>query len=142
MIQAHGGGARDGRPLAGILLGGPMGSVLLPEEWDIPLDPVALTSLGIQLGHGGIVALPHGTDWRALLVHLLGFMAEESCGRCVPCRLGSRRALELSQRLGEPGAGARLRELLSLVRDTSLCGFGQHIPSPAARLLELAGGAA
>jgi NADH-quinone oxidoreductase subunit F len=141
-VHELGGGSRDGRPLAGILLGGPMGSVLRPEEWDVPIDPVALAARGIQLGHGGIVALPHGTDWRALLVHLLGFMAEESCGRCVPCRLGSRRALELSQRPGEPGTAARLRALLDLVRDTSLCGFGQGIPGPAARLLELAEGAA
>jgi NADH:ubiquinone oxidoreductase subunit F (NADH-binding) len=137
-IHELGGGARDGRPLAGVLLGGPMGSVLLPEEWDVPLDPVALAARGIQLGHGGIVALPHGTDWRALLVQLLGFMAEESCGACVPCRLGSRRALELARRLDQPGAAARLRELLHLVSDTSLCGFGQYLPNPAAQLLSLA----
>jgi NADH:ubiquinone oxidoreductase subunit F (NADH-binding) len=137
-IDELGGGARDGRPLAAILLGGPMGSVLRPEAWDVPIDPVALAARGIQLGHGGIVALPRETNWRALLVHLLDFMAEESCGRCVPCRLGSRRALELAQRQGEPGAGARLRELLELVRDTSLCGFGQGVPVPAAQLLELA----
>jgi NADH:ubiquinone oxidoreductase subunit F (NADH-binding) len=137
-IHEFGGGARDGRPLAGVLLGGPMGSVLPPDAWDVPVDPVALAALGIQLGHGGIVALPQGTDWRALLVHLLGFMAEESCGRCVPCRLGSRRALELARRLDAPGAAARLRELLNLVRDTSLCGFGQLVPIPASQLLALA----
>jgi NADH:ubiquinone oxidoreductase subunit F (NADH-binding) len=145
-IEALGGGGRGGQPLAGVLLGGPMGSVLLPEEWDVPIDPVALASRGMQLGHGGIVALPIGTDWRALLVQLLGFMADESCGRCVPCRLGSRRALELSRGLSAPGAAGRLRELLHLMRDASLCGFGQHIPNPAGQLLELAesgrGGAA
>jgi len=134
VIEGWGGGGRDGASLAGVVLGGPMGSILLPNDWDVPLDPVELRSRGIQLGHGGIIALPEGVDWSALLEHWLDFMARESCGKCVPCRLGSKQALALAREGG--GAGDALRELLHLMRDTSLCGFGQQIPVTSEQLLD------
>jgi NADH:ubiquinone oxidoreductase subunit F (NADH-binding) len=136
VIEEWGGGGRGGAALAGVVLGGPMGSVLLPEEWDIALDPELLQARDIQLGHGGLVALPVGVDWRALLHHWLEFMVRESCGKCVPCRLGSQRALELAQS-GSAESLDALRDLLDLVRDTSLCGFGQLMPVAVRRLLDL-----
>ena len=125
----------EGMPrVAAIALGGPMGSVLTREEWDMPLSFEALEARGVELGHGGIVALPEGTDFGTLAIVWLEFMADESCGKCVPCRVGSRRALELAKR----GGGEQLRSLLDLIASTSLCGFGRGIPAPVRKLLELA----
>lgn len=139
LVMEAGGGGRDGRTLAAVALGGPMGSILLPDEWDVAVDYAGLATRGIRLGHGGLVAIPEGVNWQELLLHWLAFMARESCGKCVPCRLGSARALELARRLPDtlPAEPEPLRKLLELVADTSLCGFGQSLPGPALRLLEL-----
>jgi NADH:ubiquinone oxidoreductase subunit F (NADH-binding) len=125
-----------------VLLGGPMGSLLTPEEWDVPLCYGEMARRGIQLGHGGLVALPEGTDYAALFAHLVEFMRHESCGKCVPCRLGSLRAAELVE--GEAGADGRLpaagrpllERLLRVAADASLCAFGQLMPGPLGTLIE------
>jgi len=132
VVREEAGGGRDG-PLDAVLVGGPMGSVLAPDEWDIPLAYDAMAERGLVLGHGGLVAVPPGTDWRALLVHWLRFMQSESCGRCVPCRLGSERALALA--LGD-GERAPIERLLTVMRDASLCAFGQLVPVPLLQMLE------
>jgi NADH:ubiquinone oxidoreductase subunit F (NADH-binding) len=138
LVETYGGGGRDGRPLAGIVLGGPMGSIVLPGEWDVPLDYRELARRGIQSGHGGLVALPADTDWQALMVHWLEFMVEESCGKCVPCRLGSAQALALARQADTDEAHRELPALLDLIATTSLCGFGQSLPEPVERLRALA----
>jgi NADH:ubiquinone oxidoreductase subunit F (NADH-binding) len=127
------GGGRDGAELEALLVGGPMGSVVFREDWDAPVCYGALAARGIQLGHGGLIAIPRGTDWRALLVHWLEFFAHESCGKCVPCALGSARALELARREG--GARGELEPLLELIADASLCAFGQLVPAPVRAVL-------
>lgn len=134
LIEDVAGGARAGESLAAVALGGPMGSVLLPEEWDVPLCFRTLGERGIELGHGGLVALPHGTDFRALASRWLGFMADESCGKCVPCRVGSRRAFDLASERSRD-ADARLLPLLDVISEASLCAFGQAIPKPVRTLL-------
>jgi NADH:ubiquinone oxidoreductase subunit F (NADH-binding) len=134
LIEDVAGGACVGGSLAAVALGGPMGSVLLPEEWDAPLCFAELEARGIELGHGGLVALPHGTDFRALASHWLAFMADESCGKCVPCRVGSRRAFELA-RARSRDADAQLLPLLEVISAASLCAFGQAIPNPVRTLL-------
>jgi NADH:ubiquinone oxidoreductase subunit F (NADH-binding) len=147
LIRDLGGGGADGE-LAGVSLGGPMGSILLPGEWDVAVDYPTLAARGLRLGHGGLVALPAGTDWADLLVHWAGFMARESCGKCVPCRLGSARAERLARQLLEErglrkqgsSASQELQALLELVAATSLCGFGQGIPGPMETLRALAAG--
>lgn len=147
LIRELGGGGTDGE-LAGVSLGGPMGSILLPHEWDVAVDYPSLAARGIRLGHGGLVALPAGTHWAELLVHWASFMARESCGKCAPCRLGSARAERLARQLLAAGgvaghgtdAGHQLRELLDVVASTSLCGFGQGIPGPLETLRALVAG--
>ena len=89
VIETLGGGGADGRPLRAVVFGGPMGSVLAPERWD---EPIAYGP-GSRMGHAGLVAVPEDADLAALVRHWLEFMADESCGKCVPCALGSRRAL-------------------------------------------------
>jgi NADH-quinone oxidoreductase subunit F len=125
--------AADGKPPRAVALGGPMGSILSPSEWDVPICWEAMAARGIALGHGGIVAIPEGADLAELALAGLEFMASESCGKCVPCRMGSRRALELAR----AGARGELLELLEVVSAASLCPFGQDIPGPIRTLLEL-----
>ncbi|MDX1569207.1 MAG: NADH-ubiquinone oxidoreductase-F iron-sulfur binding region domain-containing protein [Xanthomonadales bacterium] len=121
--------------LAAVLLGGPMGSILTPEEWDVPVCYGAMSREGVRLGHGGLVAAPLDTDWDDLLRHWLGFMASESCGRCVPCSEGSRIALRRA-RAGSVDKTA-LADLFDLMSGTSLCAFGRLTPGPLRRILEL-----
>jgi NADH:ubiquinone oxidoreductase subunit F (NADH-binding) len=122
-----------------VLLGGPMGSLLFPEEWDVELCYGALAERGVRIGHGGLVAIPHGVNWNALLRHWLGFMANESCGKCVPCREGSRRARDAVE-TGVADA-VQLDETLALIEQTSLCAFGTSAPGPARKLLAKLGAA-
>lgn len=136
VIEEAGGGS-SGEPLAAVLVGGPMGSVVLPDQWDVPICYAAMAERDIQLGHGGLVALPQGTDFRALLLHWATFMRDESCGKCVPCRLGSKRAHEM---LGVAAPGAVLRSelerLLDVIAEGSLCAFGQLVPKPMRQLID------
>jgi NADH:ubiquinone oxidoreductase subunit F (NADH-binding) len=135
-VVREGGGARDGGPLDAVLLGGPMGSVLAPSDWDVPICYDAMAARRVRLGHGGVVALPAGTDWREILVHLLDFMRRESCGRCVPCAIGSQRAFELaSAPAAAPHDRAVLADLLSVISDASLCAFGREAPKPLREIL-------
>jgi NADH:ubiquinone oxidoreductase subunit F (NADH-binding) len=138
VLEDAGGGA-GGRALAAVLLGGPMGSVLPPEEWDVPLCYAALAKRGLVLGHGGLVAVADDVDFAGLLRHWLEFMAMESCGKCVPCRHGSRRALGLVERGDLAGVRPELDRLLDVMEVGSLCGFGQGIPRPVRRLVEAFG---
>ena len=137
MLDREGGLALDRAHVEALLVGGPMGSVLLPEECDVPICYRELEARGIRLGHGGVVAVPAGTDLEALLVHQLEFMARESCGKCVPCRAGSRRAFELTRAQGL-ARGDEVGTLLDVAEAASLCAFGQGMPAPLRRLLALA----
>jgi NADH:ubiquinone oxidoreductase subunit F (NADH-binding) len=129
------GGGTDG--LIAVLLGGPMGSVVRPRNWDVPISYEAMSARGVELGHGGVVAVSEHADLGALLDHWLTFMAEESCGKCVPCRLGSRELLNMARdgrRKHDPAAFGRL---LHVVEQGSLCAFGQRIPVPVRELVAL-----
>jgi NADH:ubiquinone oxidoreductase subunit F (NADH-binding) len=132
-IEEAGGGA-GGRRLDAVLLGGPMGSVVLPDAWDVPVDYDAMAARGLRLGHGGLVALPEGADLHGLLLHWLAFMRDESCGRCTPCRLGSAAAHALVA--GPPGAASRegVLRLFDVMEQASLCAFGQLLPGPMREL--------
>jgi NADH:ubiquinone oxidoreductase subunit F (NADH-binding) len=114
-----------------------MGSFLTPDRCDVTLCWAALAERGVRLGHGGLVAVPREAELASLATHLLRFVATESCGRCVPCRAGSVRALELSSR-GVRENAAALRSVLGLMRSASLCPFGRDTPGPIETLLELA----
>lgn len=141
VMEELGGGGREGRKIEAVLLGGPMGSLLTPDQWDLPVCYGAMEERGVRLGHGGLVALLEGTDYRALLAQLLEFMRRESCGKCVPCRLGSQRAHELARDGDGDGrldAGRRpdLGRLFTVMEEASLCAFGQLMPGPMRTLVE------
>jgi NADH:ubiquinone oxidoreductase subunit F (NADH-binding) len=134
VIEDFGATHCDESELAGVLLGGPMGSFLEPAECDVVLCWAALTERGVRLGHGGLVAVPRGADLAALARHLLRFVAAESCGRCTPCRAGSARAVRLASDGLDANASA-LRAVLGVMRRASLCAFGRDTPGPIEALL-------
>lgn len=144
LVEGYGGGARDPAGLAAVAVGGPMGSILTPEQWDLPLEYGVLRQRGVRLGHGGIVAIPRTADLRHVLLNWAEFMAAESCGKCVPCGIGSKQALDLVRRIlagaDADGAGmARLEPLLRSIERASLCGFGQGIAEPIITVARMAG---
>jgi NADH:ubiquinone oxidoreductase subunit F (NADH-binding) len=121
--------------LEGVLLGGPMGSFLRPAACDVALDFDALRAAGHELGHGGLVAIPHGADLAALARHLARFMADESCGRCTPCRSGSQRARALLASGERNAEGGELARVFDAMESASLCAFGRATPRPIRGLL-------
>jgi NADH:ubiquinone oxidoreductase subunit F (NADH-binding)/NADH:ubiquinone oxidoreductase subunit E len=139
VIELDAGGGVLGQKLKAIFIGGPMGSVALPRQWDVPVCYRAMAERNLILGHAGLVAVPEGTDMRALFLHWLEFMANESCGKCVPCRLGSRRALNLVQGAAGRNVLPELNRLMDVIAQGSLCAFGQLMPGPMSQMLEYFG---
>ncbi len=131
-----GGGGAGGAELEAVLVGGPMGSIVTPDQWDTPICFVTMAKRGINLGHAGLVAIPKPADWRAMLRHLLAFMRDESCGKCVPCRLGSSRAYEMAMSGLSRGDRPNLERILALMKEASLCAFGRETPGPVRTILE------
>lgn len=129
------GGSKE--PLAAILLGGPMGCVLTPDQWHIPLCYQTMQERGLELGHGSIIALPKTADKVALIRHWLAFMAKESCGKCEPCSLGSKQTRQIASQAITAESRDQLEDLLQLISQTSLCSFGREIPRAVSQLLNL-----
>ncbi len=141
LFDELGGGIRDGHALRSIQVGGPLGGFIGPQALDTPLSFEALREVGADLGHGSLIALDERVDREALARHFWSFAASESCGTCVPCRLGTRRGLELAQGAGDPEAATGFGELLAAMERGSLCAFGRGVP-PVVRSLERVYGAA
>ncbi|MDQ2676661.1 MAG: NAD(P)H-dependent oxidoreductase subunit E, partial [Actinomycetota bacterium] len=141
IIDECGGGLRDGAELAVLQVGGPLGGFLGPDRLDTPLTFEDLRAAGADLGHGSLVALDRRVDREALYRHFWSFAAAESCGTCVPCRLGTRRGLELA--IAEPGASAfaEMPAAMQAMERASLCAFGRSVP-PVVRSIERAFGEA
>jgi bidirectional [NiFe] hydrogenase diaphorase subunit len=138
-IVGLGGGGRDGAVLQAVLIGGPMGSIVTPDRWDVPICFASMAKAGINLGHGGLVAIPEGTEWSVLLRHMIGFMRDESCGKCTPCRLGSQRLHAIAAKGMQDGDLPEAERILSLMRHASLCAFGRETPGPVETMLRLMG---
>jgi len=130
-----GGGLKDGRAIKAVQIGGPLGGVLPASLLDTPLDFGDLAEVGCMVGHGSILAFDEDTDIRALCTHLLRFGADESCGKCFPCRIGLRRAAEMSEASGDIDR-KRLEELLETLELGSLCAHGGGMPAPIRSLVE------
>lgn len=135
VIETHAGGGRRGQRIEAVILGGPMGSVLTSDQWDVPICTEAMNGKDIRLGHGGLVALLEGTDYASLLRHWLAFMKHESCGKCVPCRVGSQRSFELCSPSLTMNSLPDFLRILDLMESASLCGFGQLMPGPMRTLV-------
>lgn len=127
------GGVAGGRALQAALVGGAAGSFMTPDHLDTPLLPETLTPLGLTIGAGSVVVFDETVDMWNVTRQLAEFFAEESCGQCVPCRVGTRRQVEILERMaaGEsrPDDVALLRELGAVMTDASICGLGQTASS-------------
>jgi NADH:ubiquinone oxidoreductase subunit F (NADH-binding) len=135
-IEQLGGGGRGGVELEAILIGGPMGSIVTPDQWDAPLCFAGMARRGINLGHAGLVAIPKPADWSAILRHMLTFMRDESCGKCTPCRLGTLRAHEIAAAGLKRADLPRFESIMELMKVASLCAFGRETPGPINTILE------
>ena len=136
------GGVQGGRPLGAVQPGGASSNFLGPDDLDTALDFDTLAAAGSMLGSGALVVLAEGTDLLEAATNTLRFFRDESCGKCVPCRVGSTKAhVLLSDALAGDGlddAGeARLLELERTMRKTSICGLGQVALGPVASVLGL-----
>lgn len=129
-----GGGLRDGKQYKAVQIGGPSGGCLTEEHLDLPLDYDALMKVGAMIGSGGLVVMGQDTCMVEVAKFFMGFVQNESCGKCVPCREGTKRMLEMLTKITE-GKGteedlALLEELALIVKDGSLCGLGKTAPNP------------
>ncbi|MES4903198.1 MULTISPECIES: NAD(P)H-dependent oxidoreductase subunit E [unclassified Streptomyces] len=137
IVTELGGGLRDGCELTALQVGGPLGGFLAPDALDVPLTSADLTARGAALGHAGLVAFDQRVAPEEVLRHLWRFAEAESCGACSPCRVGSRRGLELAS-AGTPPE-AEWERLARVLAEASLCAFGRRIP-PAVHSLARAYG--
>jgi NADH:ubiquinone oxidoreductase subunit F (NADH-binding)/NAD-dependent dihydropyrimidine dehydrogenase PreA subunit len=134
IVFGIGGGLPESRRFKAAWIGGPGGGCLAEEHLDSPLDYPSLESLGASMGSGGLVVVDDRTCTVRLARYMTAFCVEESCGKCPPCRIGTRVLLELLDRIcegaGEPGDLERIEGLGRHIRKTSLCGLGQSAPKP------------
>ncbi|TDC26397.1 NADH-quinone oxidoreductase subunit E [Streptomyces sp. 8K308] len=122
------GGVAEGRTLRAVLLGGAAGGFVRADELDLPLTLEDARAAGTTLGSGVVLALDDQVDLSGILLRVAAFFRDESCGQCVPCRIGTVRQEEALQRLvrrGDPADTALLREVGQVMRDSSICGLGQ-----------------
>jgi NADH:ubiquinone oxidoreductase subunit F (NADH-binding)/NADH:ubiquinone oxidoreductase subunit E len=134
ICEETGGGMRDGHEIKAVQIGGPLGGILPGWELDTPFDFDELADQGCMVGHGSILAFDERTNMRELARHLLEFGADESCGKCFPCRIGLRRGLEMVERPG-PVDRERLEALLETLELASLCAHGGGMPAPIRSLI-------
>lgn len=129
-----GGGVRDGRKFKAVQIGGPSGGCLTEEHLDLPLDFDSLKSVGAIIGSGGLVVMDDHTCMVEVARFFMNFTQHESCGKCVPCREGTKRMLEILNRIvegkGEDGDIEMLQELGEAVSATALCGLGKTAAGP------------
>jgi NADH-quinone oxidoreductase subunit F len=135
-VLALAGGVRGGRGLQAVLVGGAAGSFLSPAELDVPLTFEGTRAAGTTLGSGVVLVLDDTVDLGPFLMRIAAFFRDESCGQCVPCRVGTVRQEEALARLlaGEPRGGlerelALIAEVGQCMRDASICGLGQTASS-------------
>ena len=128
------GGIKDGKKFKAIQTGGPMGGCIPEHLLETPMDYESLGAVGSIMGSGGLVVMDEGTCMVDIARFFIEFTQDESCGKCVPCRIGTRRILEILERIcageGEEGDIERLESLSRYIVAGSLCGLGQGAPNP------------
>ena len=128
------GGIKDGRSYKAVQMGGPSGGCIPADLVDTPIDYKALSATGAIMGSGGMVVMDDSNCMVDIARFFLDFTARESCGKCVPCRIGTTRMMEILNRIcdgqGQEGDIEMLEQLCVSIKDGSLCGLGQTAPNP------------
>jgi len=134
IIEDIGGGCPNGKKFKAVQTGGPSGGCIPASLLDISVDYDSLTSVGAMMGSGGMIVMDEDNCMVDIARFFLDFTVDESCGKCTPCRIGTRRMLEILQRItegkGEEGDIEKLETLAENIKASALCGLGQTAPNP------------
>ena len=134
IVYDIGGGVPNGKEFKAAQTGGPSGGCLPIEHLDTPIDYESLGAIGSMMGSGGLIVMDNSTCMVNLARFFLDFTVDESCGKCPPCRIGTKRMLEILDRIvngkGEEGDIEKLEKLALNIKRSSLCGLGQTAPNP------------
>ncbi len=143
IIEDIGGGMVNGKHFKAVQIGGPSGGCIPASHIDMPVDYETIRDFGAIMGSGGLVAMDENTCMVDVAKYFMDFIQNESCGKCAPCREGTRRIREILQQITSPRSAEhgddalqrfksvlKLRNLAEVIRTTSLCGLGQTAPNP------------
>jgi len=134
VVYDIGGGIPNGKKFKAAQTGGPSGGCIPAEHLDIPIDYDNLIAIGSMMGSGGMIVMDEDNCMVNIAKFFLEFTVDESCGKCPPCRIGTRRMLEMLTRItegkGEPGDIEKLETLAKNIKASALCGLGQTAPNP------------
>lgn len=134
IIQEIGGGTPGNVPIKAAQTGGPSGGCIPVEDLEVPVDFDGLVERGSMMGSGGLIVMDENTCMVDIAKFYLDFTCDESCGKCTPCRVGTKRLLEVLERItdgkGQEGDIEIIEELSEYIKDNSLCGLGQGAPMP------------
>lgn len=134
VVEEIGGGIPNGKKFKAAQTGGPSGGCIPAEHFDIPIDYDNLIAIGSMMGSGGLIVLDEDDCMVDIAKFFLEFTVEESCGKCTPCRIGTRRMLEILTKITKGQATMedldKLEELCYYIKENSLCGLGQTAPNP------------
>jgi len=139
IVEEIGGGVPNGKAFKAAQTGGPSGGCIPMSMIDTPIDFDSLTQIGSMMGSGGLIVMDEDSCMVDIAKFFLDFTVEESCGKCVPCRIGTKRMLDILEKISE-GHGTMedldaLEELSAHIKENSLCGLGQTAPNPVASTL-------
>lgn len=134
IVEEIGGGIPGGKKFKAAQTGGPSGGCIPASCIDTPIDYDSLIAIGSMMGSGGMIILDEDTCMVDISKFYLEFTADESCGKCTPCRIGTKRLLQLLTKItegkGEPEDIVKIEELASHMKSSSLCALGQSAPNP------------
>ena len=140
IIYEIGGGCPNGKAFKAVQTGGPSGGCLPASLLDTPVDYDNLVAAGSMMGSGGMIVMDEDNCMVDIARFYLDFTVDESCGKCAPCRIGTRRMLEIMERIvkgqGQPGDIEKLENLAGTIRATALCALGQTAPNPVLSTLK------
>ena len=140
IVYDIGGGIPNGRKFKAAQTGGPSGGCIPEQYLDTPIDYESLSAIGSMMGSGGLIIMDDTTCMVNLARFFLDFTVDESCGKCPPCRIGTKRMLEILERLvagkGKDGDIEKLEKLALNIKRSSLCGLGQTAPNPVLSTLK------
>lgn len=140
IVYDIGGGIPEGKKFKAVQIGGPSGGVITEENLDTPIDYENLKAAGAMMGSGGLIVMDEDNDMVEIAKFYLEFTQDESCGRCTPCRVGTKRLLEMLNRLidlkGDQKQLDLMEDLCHNIIDTAACGLGQTAPNPVLSTLK------